>query len=372
MRCARAAGVALGMALAGCGGAALPAAPPPTPTPRDLPSAVSGAVGSGVGAGRWVGVVVGVYDRGRRDVFAFGAVDAGAAAPDGATIFEIGSITKTFTAAVLAAAVREGLVRLDEPLRDLLPREQAVPSYAGQDFTLEQVAVHSSGLPRLPDDLEKVAGYDAGNPYASYDQRALYSFLARYRLPRAPGARYEYSNLAYGLLGHALALRLGVSWEEALRARVVAPLGLEDTWPALDATRIARLAPGHDDKGRRVPSWTSGALDGAYVLRSTAGDLLAYAAAALGHAPSPLREDLAAAIAPRYAPQGLGYQVGLAWMTRTTGTGVRLVEHDGGTGGYASYLGVLPDRDAAVVVLANSAAEVDTAGRSVVDWVAAH
>jgi CubicO group peptidase (beta-lactamase class C family) len=332
---------------------------------------VDSAVAPGVQSGRWVGVVVGVYDRGRRDTFGYGRVASGGPVPEATTVFEIGSITKTFTAAVLAAAVREGRARLDEPLRDLLPGGLSYPSYQGQDLTLLQLADHTSGLPRLPDDLETIPGYVAADPYAGYDEAALYAFLERHRLARAPGTKYEYSNLGYGLLGHALALRLQTSWEEAVRSRVAGPLALRDTLGVLDAPRRERQAAGHDAKGRPVPGWTWQALAGAGALHSTVDDLLTYAAAALGHGPAPVAEDLASCLAPRYAPPGTGFQVGLAWMRQPFASGrFSAAEHDGGTGGYASYLGLLPERDAAVVVLTNTDSEVVTPGRAVLEWVA--
>jgi CubicO group peptidase (beta-lactamase class C family) len=180
---------------------------------------------------------------------------------------------------------------------------------------------------------------------------------------------YEYSNLGYGLLGHALARRLATSYEEAVRSRVSAPLALDDTVVTLDSLRQARLAPGHDDRGRIVPGWTFDALKGAGALHSTTDDLLTYAAAALGHGPKDVVGDIAAGLVPRFAPPGTAFQVGFAWMLQPIGGGLNAAEHDGGTGGYASYLGVLPGRDAAVVVWTNTNVEVVTPGRAILEWI---
>jgi CubicO group peptidase (beta-lactamase class C family) len=317
-----------------------------------------------------VGVAVGVCDRGRRDVFGFGRVATGGPPPDATTVFEVGSITKTYTAAVLAAAVREGLASLDQPARELLPPGARLPSFAGRDFTLLELADHTSGLPRLPDNLETTPGFAPADPYARYDKAALEEFLSRYPLPRAPGSKHEYSNLGYGLLGHLLARRLGMTYAEAVRSRVAAPLGLGDTRIELASSQLSRLATGHDDQGRPVPLWTFDVLAGAGALRSTVADQLTYTAAVLGHGPSPVAADLAACLVPRFAPPATAYQVGLAWFRQPLGTtAFTVVNHDGGTGGFSSYLGVVPERDVGVVVLANTDREVVTPGQQILEWL---
>ena len=132
-------------------------------------------------------------------------------APDADTIFEIGSVTKAFTALVLADAVGRMRVELDDPVSRWLGEGRAVPTFDGREITLAQLASHTSGLPRMPANF---APADPDNPFADYGEDALYEFLASYELPRAPGQRYEYSNLATGLLGHALARREQTSFEQ--------------------------------------------------------------------------------------------------------------------------------------------------------------
>lgn len=362
----------LALGLVGCGGGGSPSSPSPSPSAASLAARVDSAVRPGVESGRWLGVVVGTFDRGQRATFGYGRVSAGGPAPDATTLFEIGSITKTFTAAVLAAAVREGLVALEQPARELLPPGTVLPTYHGQDFTLLQLADHTSGLPRLPDNLETTPGYEASDPYAHYDELALLQFLSRYQLPRAPGTKYEYSNLGVGLLGYLLAGRLGTTYEDAVRSRVASPLGLADTRILLEPAQFARVAPGHDDRGQPVPAWHLDVLAGAGALHSTSADLLDYAAAVLGHGPQPVTADLAACLVPRFAGAGASGQVGLAWSLQPLGsTRYTAVQHDGGTAGYSSYVGVVPERDVAVVVLSNTAGEVVTPGQQILEWLAA-
>ena len=164
-------------------------------------------------------------------------------------MFEIGSITKVFTAAILADMVARGQVRLDDPVAQLLPATVKVPSRNGRRITLLDLATQSSGLPRLPTNF---APKDSANPYADYGDQQLYDFLSGYELPRDPGATYEYSNLGMGLLGHALARKAGMSYEQLVSRRVLAPLGMKETAITLSPALRPRLVPGHGDTGQVV------------------------------------------------------------------------------------------------------------------------
>jgi CubicO group peptidase (beta-lactamase class C family) len=178
-----------------------------------------------VDSGRSAGIVAGVLDHGARRVVACGS--SGSSRPlDGDTVFEIGSVTKVFTAALLADMVARKEVSLDDPISKYLPAGMKTPTRGGRSITLGDLATQSSGLPRLPDNL---APKDPSNPYADYTVEKLYDFLSRYELTRDIGAMYEYSNLGVGLLGHLLALRAGTSYEELLTKRILQPLGMRDT-----------------------------------------------------------------------------------------------------------------------------------------------
>eukprot|EP01133_Synstelium_polycarpum_P023160 gene23160-27770_t len=156
--------------------------------------------------GKHASLVIAVIDGKDSAVYGFGRARPGdAGVPDADTVYEIGSLTKTMTGLLLADAVVAGKARLDQPVAELLPA-YAIPALAGQKITLGQLATHFSGLPRLPANLVPA---DMNNPYADYGDAQLRSFLAGHALARAPGAAYEYSNLAYGLLGTALAAQAG-------------------------------------------------------------------------------------------------------------------------------------------------------------------
>jgi len=165
-----------------------------------LPERVEKAAQERIAAGTYQTLVFGVVDGDKSEVVAFGKLDDGKA-PDGETVYEIGSVTKTFTATLLAQAVLSGRVTLDTPVAQLLP-DFKIPSRAGKEITLGDLGTQHSGLPRMPSNF---LPRDPANPYADYDAAKLKAFLTGYRLPRDPGAVYEYSNLGFGLLGYALA-----------------------------------------------------------------------------------------------------------------------------------------------------------------------
>jgi serine-type D-Ala-D-Ala carboxypeptidase/endopeptidase len=207
---------------------------------------------------RTTGIVAGmVFPDGETRVFAYGSAGGGKRLT-ASSVFEIGSITKVFTATVLADMVQRREVRLTDPVSSLLPPNVKVPSRNGRAITLEDLATHSSGLPREATNLRPK---NPNNPFAGYDADQLYAFLKGYKLPRDPGAAIEYSNVGEGLLGHALALRAGKSYEELVRERILAPLGMTSTGIALTPEMASRLALGHRADGKVVPHSTRALVD---------------------------------------------------------------------------------------------------------------
>jgi CubicO group peptidase (beta-lactamase class C family) len=304
---------------------------------------------------QWLrGAVVGVIDPTGRRVYAYGrtALDPRSPAPDGDTVYEIASVTKTFTALLLADMAQRKEVSLDEPVANLLPPAVNLPD-AKPPITLLSLATHHSGLPRMPGNFRPA---DAANPYADYTVDRLYDFLPTARLHDP--ARFEYSNVGYGLLGHALALRAKLSYESLVVARIAAPLGMNDTRVALRDDQRPRLAQPFDADLLPEQNWDFAALGGAGALRSTANDLLKYLAAQLDLAPEadrlppPLRRAIAATHAPRAAADAPDIKVALGWhLTPADG---RLF-HNGQTGGYHSFVAIDPRARAGVVVLTNTA-----------------
>jgi serine-type D-Ala-D-Ala carboxypeptidase/endopeptidase len=309
-------------------------------------------------------------------------------------MFQIGSVTKVFTALLLADMAERGQMRLSDPAARYLPGGERRPqpatsaaraarasqpvtpaapaAHTSEQVTLAALATHTSGLPRLPRSLRWYALASPRDPYARYP---AWQFLrdARRALRAAKGGDYAYSNFGYGLLGYLLG-RVGVSPYEALVAeRICGPLGLADT--AFEVPAAARVAQGHQ-RGRPVPPWHMGPLAAAGGLYSTAEDLARLLRACLtasrrppGTAPqgvppvpppvpptgAPLAATIRATLVPRMKIPG--GEIGLAWHHTRSGNH-KITWHNGMTGGFSSMIAFDPTRRLGVAALANSAGTV--------------
>lgn len=317
---------------------------------------------SRVQEGRGVGFVVGVRESdGSTRVVSFGSAGPGVRPLGERTVFEIGSITKVFTGILLADMAARGEVALDDPIANYLPDGVTVPS-RGRPITLLDLSVQHSGLPRLPTNMTPA---DPTNPYADYSVAQMYAFLSGYELPRDVGAEFEYSNLGVGLLGHVLSLAAGRGYEEMVRDRILEPLDMKMTAVTLDPTMREWMARGHDAQLEVVPLWDLPTIAGAGALRSNMRDMLTFLEANIGPPASDLERTMRASHEVREdAGQSMG--IGLNWLTRTT-DGRRIVWHNGGTGGFRTFLGFDPDTEVGVVVLSNSAHSADDIGFHLID-----
>ena len=309
---------------------------------RDLKQALtSGDLTPGTG----VGLAIGVSKRGERRILTYGA-----AKPD--SLFEIGSISKTFTGLMLARMVVEGKVRLDEPVREFLPAgtvaKPARTADGGKEITLLDLATHHSGLPSIPDNLRPA---DRSDPYADYGPQQLYAYLATHGVAKPADATFAYSNLGFGLLGQALAVRDGRSYSGLLREEITGPLGMTDTVVKLSAEQLQRFLQGYADNRRPVQAWDFDALAGAGAIRSTAADMMTYLEANLHpQSEAPLSDALALSQRLRRAADQ-GEQIALGWTYSDARGAYR---KDGGTAGFTSTAFFNPRADCAVVVLLNT------------------
>lgn len=319
-----------------------------------------------------IGVVVGIVDGEQTAVFGYGKVsEARPVVPDGETLFEIGSITKVFTALLLASMVEEGLVALDTPLYVLLPAFPNLP----EEMTLLRLATHTSGFPRLPSNLFWSAIRNLRNPYAYYSPARLHAYLARYKGAPSPSnpPSYLYSNLGFGVLGYALGQKLGIPYEQAVISRLCEPLAMFDTRCTLTAHQQQRLATPHTAKGKPTLNWDLPTLAGAGALRSTAQDMLRFLAASLGQISTPLQSALDLCLKIQVenpVPQSDITGIALGWHVSSLDQDRSLVYwHNGGTGGYRSFTGFIKENGCGVVVLSNyglaSMPEIDHIGLAV-------
>jgi serine-type D-Ala-D-Ala carboxypeptidase/endopeptidase len=258
------------------------------------------------------GIVAVVSDGAGSRLFAYGAPgtpDNGKL--DGDTVFEIGSITKVLTALILADMAERSEVAMTDPVVKYLPASVKVPEYQGKPITLLDLATYTSGLPNMPDNF---APKDPLNPFADYTVDQLYAFLSGYTLKYEPGTHYEYANLGFGLLGHALARRAGKSYEALLVERICDPLDLRSTRITMTEGMQSRLAQGHNRRLEPAPLWDFPTLAGCGAVRSTANDLTVFLEACLGRRQTPL-EPLLRRLLETRRPTGIpGHEMGLGWF----------------------------------------------------------
>ena len=299
-----------------------------------------------------IAIVVGLVDEHRSQMFSAGTLDNGTGGkPDGDTLFEIASITKTFTVLLLEEMVERGEMKLDDPVQKYLPESVKVPTHNGKPITLLDLATHSSGLPRDPDNLTPTRGLPE-NAFADYTVERMYQFLGSYVLSRDPGAQVEYSNVGLALLGHALARKADINYESMVIEHICQPLKMDSTRITLTPEMKKRLAGGHDERGNRAPDWNFLAYDGTGGLHSSANDLLKYVSANIGLVKSdltPLMEKTHM-IRFRNTPHG---DMAMSWSVRGEGLepGRTLLGHAGGSGGYETFIGFDETQRKGVVVL---------------------
>lgn len=320
------------------------------------------------------GLVVGVIQRDHCSVFGYGRKnDASVEPPRGDSLFEIGSITKVFTTTLLSISVADGFLNLDDPVRDRAPALSNLPP----EMTLIRLATHTSGLPKMPSNLLRSMLQNWRNPYAAYTTTDLLKALSQYKPKRTlkSNEQISYSNLGVALLGHILAQRIGVSYEQAVVGRICDQLDMPDTRITLTPGQKERLSPPHSANGKPGHNWDLPAFAGAGALRSTADDMLKFLAANLGSSQAALTDALLASHITQIGtfPQqgrlrrlasGLiekvqdtsFYQQGIAlgWIVgRLRAGGHQVHWHHGATGGYRAFTGFVKATHAGVIVLAN-------------------
>lgn len=311
------------------------------------------------------GVIAGYVSDTRTILTSEGAALPGGDKADGDTLFEIGSITKVFTAILAMRLSLESRLDLDAPIRGYLADFDFLPDW----ITARSLMTHTSGLPRIPDGI---SGLDKSNPYTSIDRGRLATWFAgRYgKRDFDPPGKPTYSNLGVGLLGLALGDILGTGYKQALMSQVIAPLGLRSTFCDVPAAETHRLAQPTRFLGVKVRVWDFDALAAAGTLKSSANDMAVFARAVMAAAG---RDDIVSkAIVATTAVQVAGSKpfipdTCLGWSRvkeKTHGTGI--LHHDGGTAGSASTLFICPELGFSLFALASSGTDLWTMVKLVV------
>ncbi len=309
-----------------------------------------------------VGGVLGIVDGQKYYAKGYGRVSRGGEeVPDIDTIYEIASLSKTFTGVLLGEMSVRGELSPDDTLDRFVPPGIRVPRYDGETVTLRQLATHSSGFPRLPPDFWDIANVTPDDPYRNYTSEKIERFLDTYVSTVAPGSRYEYSNLGAAVLGYAVEKKTGKTYERLIQERICKPLGMTNTAVVLTETMRERLAPPYDGKKQPTDNWDLPGFAAGGGLRSSMRDMLSFARAAAGvfdafpelaaRPDHPLIAGMKIAETPQFEDTALRRRMGFGWHINESGQ----LTHNGQTGGYHSYIVVDPKSRRAIVLLTNTA-----------------
>jgi CubicO group peptidase (beta-lactamase class C family) len=273
---------------------------------------------------------------------------------DGPRAFEIGSVSKTMTASLLADLIDQGKLQLSDPVARYLPPGTAVPTFAGAPILLEHLVTHTSGLPRMP---SRFPASDPSNPYRDFTNAALFASLGDVTLTGAPGSRVVYSNFGAMLLSYVVSHVAGKDFEALAHDRLFAPLAMRRAF-VNQVPAGTEVLEGHQSNGDVTSPWDFSAdLAGVGGVRATLDDMILYAEAQLGRGDA----HTVAVLAKTHEVVDLGVprnpqdpDMAMGWIRVPLGDRTTLV-HDGGTGGFSSFVAIDPERDRAIVVLADTA-----------------
>jgi CubicO group peptidase (beta-lactamase class C family) len=296
------------------------------------------------------GAVIGIFDKGNISFLRFGRLATGKTAPDENTMFEIGSLTKTFTSLLFSIAIDKGLVKPETTLAEIHP---AWASEKRGSITLLELSTHRAGLPKLPCDFHYRR---ISNPYIDYSEKELInsisdSVLAAHpecEISSHPSASIIYSNWGAALLGYALSVRTQLSYGELLKEWITGPLLMKDTVVSLSSDQKSRLAKGHTSKLRPTSLWGRSIMHGNGAILSTANDLMIYARAMLRADETPFASSIRRTQMRQYQYMAYG------WHLTPKGS----IWHNGMTGGFASLFKAYIHEDLAVFELSNTATDI--------------
>jgi CubicO group peptidase (beta-lactamase class C family) len=314
--------------------------------------------------GKTVGLSIGILKDGKTYFYNYGETKKGnGQTPSSKNLYEIGSISKTFTGILLAKAVTENKIRLNDPVNKYLPKNIPVIKFGNDTLKIVHLSNHTSGLPPLPDNF---GATDLINPYKDYDEKKLLEYLKHASLSRKPGEKLEYCNLAVGLLGYILQQVNKMSFEKMATNYITSKAGMTDTRQFLVKKDSALFVQGYNESILPQSQWDFKALAAAGSLRSNAEDMLKYAALNLEATDNKLLKAIILSHQPTFED---GQQkIGLNWFIQNWGWGPVLF-HGGATGGYRSLLAINAKTKNAVIILSNTAVSNDEVGAAILKYI---
>ncbi|MDM1292819.1 beta-lactamase family protein [Sphingobacterium sp. N143] len=309
-------------------------------------------------------LAIGVVKNGQVKTYFYGETAQGnQTTPTNTSIYEVGSLSKVFTAILLSNLVEQGTITLDQPIALFLP-DTLKKNEDLSKITFKMLANHTSGFPGLPDNLEKTNAYNPNDPYKSYDKKMLYNYLSGFKNKKVPGEEYEYSDLGYAILGDIISDIYKKPYDQAVREIICKPLDMNNTFEVLDPKKKDTLKVYNKD-GQEVTPLSYHIFSSASGLKSTLEDLLKFTSAQFKMPQTALENAMAnTRLFTFFLPPDT--DIGLAWHMNLLDD-LTIYWHNGRTAGSSSYLALSPDKKSAVVVLSNSALPVDEKGKMILD-----
>ena len=314
---------------------------------EQLPSEVSQQIQERIDEGYHLGTVIGVIDETGSRYYSFGKMSLASDLELGEnSIFEIGSITKCFTALLVADLELDGKLSVSDPIDKFIPVFKDVMKGSNRTITLESLMTHTSGLPRNPLNTDP----DDDDRYKNYSVGDLHSFLETYAAGSSE-ASYSYSNAGILILEHAIETELGQSYEELMTSRVLAKLGMNDSFFDVPEGRADEIVIGFRD-GEETDAVDVGNFPAMGGLRSTARDMLKFLGAQIGLIPTSLSDAISATHDERYADENMVLSLG--WrISHREESGKTIYNFTGGTTGFVSFAAFDLENRKGVVVLVN-------------------
>ncbi len=301
------------------------------------------------------GLSIGILKNGKTIFYHYGETRKGSGSlPSNGSIYEIGSVSKSFTGILLAKAIEEQKVKADDDIRTYLPESFKKLAYKQTPLTLMQLANHTSGIPRLPENLTDQKNFNEKDPYQGYTKELLYNYLAKLKLKTMPGMVSEYSNTGMALLGVILENVYGKSYEALVKEKITEPLHMAHTYQEVPAAEQPQFCTGYNEQGDETPYWYFSDIPGCGGLRSTPADMMLYLQANLEEKDPAIKRSHATTF-----QSGKYTSLGIAWHKQQSLSGDELIWHNGATYGFSSFMGFYKGKNCGVVVLSNSGNTVD-------------
>jgi CubicO group peptidase (beta-lactamase class C family) len=307
-----------------------------------------------------IGFSIGIIKNGKKWVYNYGEVKKGEGKISTAnTYYEIGSITKTFTATVLAHAILEKRIKLQDDIRNYL--QDSFPNLQFRTYPIEVVHLsnHTSRLPGVPADFFQQTPYDSLNPYVHYSEQMFWNALHRVTIDTMPGTKQYYSNFGVSILGHLLEQVYQQNYETLVSQLILAPLKMKSTKFQMNEKDLHKMAQGYTNKGIATPPWDVGPFIPSGAIKSTVNDMLKY----LRYNIEEKSETVKLTHQLTWGTSENGTALG--WFISKTPGGLKLYQHDGGTGGFVSKIVVIPERNLGFVIFANSNIDLGNLSREI-------